>query len=519
MPLAKNNNPNATMKATRSIREGGGTNILAGLTAAYEALIANTTDLRESSIKHVILLSDGGSGGNYLPLVNQLNRANITLSTVGVGDGHDDQLLESLARQAGGQYHPIENPDDLPQVFIKEVRTVRKNLIKEVNFAPKRVNTGNPILNNIGTLPGLQGLVLTGPKYDRRIDMPLLGPEGEPLFALWQVGLGKSAAFTSDATNRWATPWLQWAGYGDFWSRTVRTVSRPAASREAELRVTVEGDRLRARLDSFGDGPAPTAVAGKVLGPDGTITDITLRQTGPGTFAADAPATQTGSYLLNLFVKRGNGGEGAAGFVAGGATRVAGAELRRFAPNRQLLASIAAATGGRVLEAGDPGAAGLFDDAHRIESTSTRPLRWMLLPWLVGLLLLDVANRRIAWNHRELRGWLKKASTAQTRTSDQTRRTMGALKKRRGQVREAGVADPGEKAARPAAGAKFEAKPGRRAAGSGGLVDRVGAAGATSGKAVVKPAVKADVESVDENTSTSSRLLAAKRRAREKHDG
>ena len=191
VPLQKNTQPDATMKTVRSIQSGGGTNILAGLGAAYQALIENTTDLRESSIKHIILLSDGGSSGNYLPLINKLNRANITLSTVGVGDGHDETLLESLAEEAGGQYHPIDNPDDLPQVFIKEVRTVRKNLIREVNFVPQRVNTGSPVVSNLGAIPGLQGLVLTGPKYDRRVDMPLLGPEGEPLFAHWQGGVGQ----------------------------------------------------------------------------------------------------------------------------------------------------------------------------------------------------------------------------------------------------------------------------------------------------------------------------------------
>ena len=164
VPLEKNDNPNATMKTVRSIREGGGTDILAGLDAAYRALIANTTDLRESSIKHVILLSDGGSGGNFLPLINDFNRANISLSTVGVGSGHDVKLLESLAINAGGQYHPIDDSNDLPQVFIKEVRTVRKNLIREVNFTPQLVNTGSPVTANLGALPELQGLVLTGPQ-------------------------------------------------------------------------------------------------------------------------------------------------------------------------------------------------------------------------------------------------------------------------------------------------------------------------------------------------------------------
>ena len=516
VPLAKNDNPNATMKAVRSIREGGGTDILAGLDAAHRALTENTTDLRESSIKHVILLSDGGSNGNFLPLINDLNRAKITLSSVGVGDGHDVELLESLAINAGGQYHPIDDPTDLPQVFIKEVRTVRKNLIREVNFTPQRVNTGSPVTANLGSLPQLQGLVLTGPKHDRRIDTPLLGPEGEPLFASWQVGLGKAAAFTSDATNRWATPWLSWGGYGDFWARTVRTVSRPGASRDAELRVTVEGDRLTARLDQYGDaGGTAESVSGKVLAPDGSITDITLRQTGPGTFEADAPATQTGSYILNLFVKQaGAGVDGATSFVAGGATRVPGAELRRFTANRPLLESIAATTGGRVLDPADPVAAGLFADAHRIVSESTRPLRWALLPWLLALLLLDVANRRLAWDPGEIRDWFKRSTTVNRRSATETKQTMSALKKRRGQVRDGAVADDDTTPVRAARTRKFEAAQTKPSGGA--LGDAVGAARQADPSAPKPKAAAAEPE--PESGTTSSRLLAAKRRAREKRE-
>ena len=124
----------------------------------------------------------------------------------------------------------------------------------------------------------LTGLVLTGEKHDPRVFMPMLGPEGEPLFAHWQVGLGRSAAFTSDATNRWATAWLRWGGYPDFWSRTVRAVARPSASREFDLVTAVRGDRLTIRLDASGADTDATGakrggsfanfltVAGSVLG-------------------------------------------------------------------------------------------------------------------------------------------------------------------------------------------------------------------------------------------------------------
>ncbi|MEM9420388.1 MAG: VWA domain-containing protein [Planctomycetota bacterium] len=522
VPMQRNRNPQAVMRTIRSIHPQGGTSILAGLERAYEGLIQNTQDLRESSIKHIILLSDGGADENYLPVINKLNRSNISVSTIGVGDGHNAQILEALALAGGGEYHPVIDPNDLPQVFVKEARTIRKNLIKEVPFTPQRRNTGSPIMANLPTTPSLNGLVLTGPKYDRRIDMPLLGPEGEPLFAHWQVGLGKSAAWTSDATNKWATPWLNWGGYGDFWARTVRYVSRPSASQQAELSATVEGDQLRVRLDvpveDQTSGNNAQVIQGKVLRPDGSITDIDLKQVGPGLYEALAPATETGSYILNLFMGT-PGGEQT--FIAGGATRAAGEELRKFKPNTQLLREIAATTGGRVLDPADPVAASLFDRTHRFESVSTRPLRWVLLPWLLGLLLLDVANRRIAWDHRAIAGWAKQKMSVQRRTESETKQTMLALKKRRKSVQHA-VAEgaPANNSdafvAGPEKKKKFEAAAGTKA--SADFADAVGGAKASSEPHSIAPQAKPQPEAPAEEATTANRLLAAKRRARQQLD-
>ena len=198
----------------------------------------------------------------------------------------------------GGTYHDIANPSNLPQVFIKEAKTIRKSLIKETEFTPQMVSTGSPVTRDLPSTPPLKGLVLTGPSATRGCFTPMLGPEGEPLFAHWQTGLGRAAAFTSDATNRWATPWLTWGGYPDFWGRTLRHVSRPTPTRSADLLAEVRGDRLKLRLDAAApeaDGAEGRTFGnfvdarGAVIRPDGSVTRVELRQTGPGLYEADAP--------------------------------------------------------------------------------------------------------------------------------------------------------------------------------------------------------------------------------------
>ena len=42
-----------------------------------------------------------------------------------------------------------------------------------------------------------------------------------PLLAQWQYGLGRSVAWTSDATGRWAKAWLGWQGFSRFFSQAV----------------------------------------------------------------------------------------------------------------------------------------------------------------------------------------------------------------------------------------------------------------------------------------------------------
>ncbi len=541
--LQMNSDPQGVATRVRSIQPEGGTNIYAGLEQAYQAL-ANLT-MQDAAIKHVILLTDGHSqepvSGGYIKIVGQMMRAGITLSTIGVGDGHDQQLLNQLARMGGGQYHPVQNPNNLPQVFIKEAKTIRKNLIKETPFEPQVVGTGSPIMSGFGAVPPLQGLVLTGEKDDPRVFMPILGPEGEPVFAHWQVGLGRSAAFTSDATNRWATQWLQWGGYPDFWARTIRNISRPSASRQADLLTTVAGDTLRIRLDAAAmaepDAPGRTAfgnfkrVRGGVVLPDGSIEAVELEQTGPGRYEASVPATAAGNYIVNLMIEEPDGTRRS---VLGGTSRPPGDELRRFRTNYAALQQVAQITGGRLLDPASPDPPGLFERTERFESRSVRPLWRTLLTWLIVLLLLDVACRRIAWDAAAMWAWTKdRAATllGVVRPGEtEGRATLDALKSRRTQTSQrlgrgeeptpamAGAGASGTSATTPARTRKFEADPAYEPATD--LAEAVGGASTRT----TRPTRRADRAASDEDgtteaaaeDSTTGRLLAAKRRSRER---
>ncbi|XAM01038.1 VWA domain-containing protein [Phycisphaeraceae bacterium D3-23] len=442
--LGMNSNPSDTAQRVRSMQPGGGTDINSGVQAAVAALSnINTAD---AAVKHIIVITDGhGNMPNMLTLGATLAQQNITISTVGVGDGHDAGNLYNLATTGNGQFYPVNDPNNLPQVFIKEARLIRKNLIRELLFTPGLRSTGSPIMTGVSAVPPLQGFVLTGHKDDPRIFTPLIGPEGEPIFAHHQVGLGRAAAFTSDANNRWGADWLDWGGYADFWGRTIRQISRPPASLEADLSTRVDGDTLVLQLDAAGDleFDAPAGgqgasfgndldVRGAITRPDGSVSTVRLAQVGPGLYEARIPAHEAGSYIADLVM---TGRDGSRRRVIGGTSNQAGGELRTFTSNRAVLQEIADLTGGRMLDPVDPATAMLFDrdPAHPFESVSTRPLGTrQLMPFLLLLLLLDVACRRIAWDAREIGEWAKGrlntiAGTMSTRKVEGGN-TMAALK-------------------------------------------------------------------------------------------
>jgi hypothetical protein len=533
VPMGPNSDFDGTAGKVRKITPGGGTEIYRALNEAGRAMAA--LNQPHIIVRHIVLLTDGRSydSGDYDAFITQLRSVGITVSTIGVGQDVDTDLLERVARLGGGKYYPIDDARLLPRVFIKEARTVRKHLIKERPFAPQMLGSGSPITLGLEQPPPLRGIVLTGPKRDARIFNAMAGSEGEPLFAHWQLGLGRTAAFTSDATNKWAAAWMTWPGYADFWTRTLRAIARPSASRDFDLLATVEGNTLRLRLDASSDRRGSDSylnflkVQGSVVGPDGEARIVQLDQTGPGLYEAQLPATDAGSYIVSLFA---TSPAGERQFVFGGANHLPGGELRNMQSNRAILEQVAQITGGRVLDLlGDPANDVLFSrDDSLPPSRSIRPLWWPLMQWLLVLLLLDVACRRIAWDAAATWRWslARVAALRQvmTRREAQAAQTLDQLKRRAAEVDQQLGPKPADQRPPPpppkrpppprpaAAQRKFEAQ--GPAKPSGDFASSVGAAKPPSPDQPAKPTTPAGPPAAD--GPTTSRLLDAKRRARER---
>ncbi len=388
VPMTDLGNPAVVKSAIGSIRIGGGTDILAGLQAMARVLPEDP-----AKVKHVILLTDGGADPSGIPeLVQKLYTENgITLSTVAVGRDAAP-FLKDLAELGNGRYHFAADAGSIPSIFTEETTLATRAYIEEGLFSPERVNA-SPILSGIESLPPLYGYVASSPKELAQVILESGGsPPGntDPILAAWQYGLGRSVAFTSDATGRWGKEWVSWSNYAAFWAQAARYVLGEMSAARLQMEVQLRGETARLTLEARGPGGDflnGCRVTANVVAPEGGTQTVTLRQTAPGRYEAEFKPAEQGVYLFRFDAE----GENSAFAETLGWALPYSPEYRDTNPNPDLLARIAALTGGKVASA-NPAEVFIHDLKA---SRASRPL-W---PWLIALaailLPFDVAARRL----------------------------------------------------------------------------------------------------------------------------
>ena len=366
------------------------TNIYPALEMAYEELAST-----EAEVKHVILLSDGKTyPDEYQALVTRMAEDDISVSSVAVGEEADRELLGNIAEWGNGRSYFIRDAARVPQVFIQETQIAsQQTLIEETVHATiaSQVEAFTGI--DFGSAPPLRGYVNTQAKENAEV---LLTSEASaPILARWHYGLGKTAAFTSDVKNRWASDWLTWDGYGKFWSQVVRETMRRDQGAEVDFLVERVGDEAVVTVSAVteeGVFQYDLAPHVEVETPGGERVTVDLDQVGPGTYRGRYPlATSADSpYGFRLRVE---GFEDQALSVYYPYSD----EYRLYPPNTGLLSEISENTGGKLL----PDNAEIFADYGESASVPT-PL-WPVLAALALIgFLLDIAMRRAPWFWRRL---------------------------------------------------------------------------------------------------------------------
>ncbi|MBI4871244.1 MAG: FixH family protein [Candidatus Riflebacteria bacterium] len=329
-----------------AIEAGGGTLFHQPVSMAMDILSKVQLDQ-----KHILLLSDGVAADGFLVrgLYDQLNGAEIKVSTMAVGRYVDTALLEDLADSTGGRFYQGEDFSKLPDMFRQEVKRISGPPIVEAPIRPTLSANPGPMAAIVppGELPMLHGYDATTAKP--RAEVVLRSPQGDPILATWRIGVGRSAAFTSDLHN-WGRDWVTWPEAPRFVGGLMGELGRLEAS---DFHVTAsssegQGHVVVDAIDSAGQYLNFLELTGRITDPGGKHQNIALRQTGPGRYDTTFPMPVEGAYAVQV-VKREAGKQMTVGEAVAALPFLP--EYRPAGVNRALLARLCSATGGKLIEA------------------------------------------------------------------------------------------------------------------------------------------------------------------------
>ncbi|MDA0841267.1 MAG: VWA domain-containing protein [Planctomycetota bacterium] len=335
----------------------------------------------EAAYRHIVLISDG-----YLPTTNdfaayaaQLAADGLTVSTVGVGEGCNERYLQKIARWGNGRFYWIKEEEDVGGAFSRELDEFQKEVVVEGPVKAEKILDHDALQGvNIDLSPYLFGYVRTQARLDARVPLAI-PPEMDPLLAFTNFGSGRTAAFTSDASYKWAEGWIKdWPrGFAMLWSQTIGSVIRESSGSQLIPDIGIKGRKLTIALDAvdeddrfMNDLEAQCELF--YLGRKGRVfssssrTVLRLPLIAPGRFSAETSVDKDGVYLARMVAKnkeaKGKENVAAESDASKELVRTVGIvvssslEFARLSTDQALAESITIATGGDI----NPGPESVF---------------------------------------------------------------------------------------------------------------------------------------------------------------
>ncbi|MBP0447441.1 VWA domain-containing protein [Roseomonas sp. SSH11] len=181
----------------------GGTDLFGGWLLAAER-VATAMAAAPRASHRVVLLSDGQANEGVTDRAELSRHAGALLargiltSTVGIGDGYDEELLGVMAEAGGGRLHDAGAADDVGYLVLDELREGRHALVERTTL---RLSVPASVTAEVvgswshaalgGSVEVMVGALL--PERDRRVVFRLHLPAGEPGTSLL-FGLSASGA-------------------------------------------------------------------------------------------------------------------------------------------------------------------------------------------------------------------------------------------------------------------------------------------------------------------------------------
>lgn len=188
---------------------------VAGNTALHGGVVRGAAEVRRhmegaNYVNRVILLSDGlANVGPSSPeelgrLGASLVREGISVTTVGLGLGFNEDLMTRLAQRSDGNTYFVENSADLPRIFAAELgdvlNVVARRVVIEIEF-PAGVRPLN-FVGRDGTIRGQRAELTLNQLYGGQEKFALIEVEVAPSKAGVEIEIARARVNYEDAVNQ-----------------------------------------------------------------------------------------------------------------------------------------------------------------------------------------------------------------------------------------------------------------------------------------------------------------------------
>lgn len=361
--------------------------------------------------RHVIFITDGSPAdkdAGFQSIVKEMKNSGVTMSTIVVGRIMNVvQLLDELSAIGGGRCYFVEGANDLPDIMSTDTVLSQVEYTIDQPVMPKIASPVFPIEDETAVTQ-LYGYIRTAAKPGASV--ALQTPEGRPLYACWDYGMGRAASFMSDLSGDWSYSWLSSEKGRKLVWEMIRALV-PDTLSQTGTDVTLSAGGTRGEISISDTLKETETVQAQITAPDGTIKTVQLEKRGGGQFASQIDLDASGVYMITLTALDAQGAQldVREAFVVHDWSREYAVFSRK--EGAVTLMELAGMAGGAVvaspeeLLAIDMGAAPTQHDA-------ALPIAILLM----ALMLMDIALRQT--KAKRLRVWLKKLQGRNQQTED-----------------------------------------------------------------------------------------------------
>ncbi len=212
-------NQNLIKLAINGLETGGSTNLNAGMVLGYEQVLKN---FNKKGTNKVILLTDGLANRGVtdtekiIENSKKYNKKIIDISTIGVGNNVNLDLLQQIAKAGKGQCHFIGLAEDIEKVFINEVEgllsPVARNVSVEIQFDTgleiSHIYGYSPKFRNKGVIFELENMnsgrtQIVMVKFDVSKLKEVKNAKAKMIFKYYDIASGKNKTITKTAVIKY----------------------------------------------------------------------------------------------------------------------------------------------------------------------------------------------------------------------------------------------------------------------------------------------------------------------------